>query len=183
RAGYSRNLQYVKDTGRVVILNNQGTSTIAFAEVDLGGSAGAYRKLVNRRTGQVIGTGNNPTDANIGNGDVPDVVLEDAGAAADPDTQYWHVVTKSDGGVTLLNKAGGRSASVWTGNATAGQRIGQWVDDSATGTWDVVRTGDGHIRLRSTKNKDLYLTGVSADAPLTLRTASTDGSQDWKLVR
>ena len=27
RAGYSRNLQYVEGTGRVVILNNQGTST------------------------------------------------------------------------------------------------------------------------------------------------------------
>ncbi|MEE1759799.1 RICIN domain-containing protein [Streptomyces sp. SP18BB07] len=183
RAGYSRNLQYVEGTGRVVVLNNQGTSTIAYAEVDLGGSAGAYRKLVNRRTGQVIGTGNNTTDADIGNGDVPDVVLEDAGAAADPDTQYWHVVTKPDGGVTLLNKSGGRAAAVWTGNATVGQRIGQWVDDSATGTWDVVRTGDGHIRLRSAKNKDLYLTGGSADAPLTLQNASTDGSQDWKLVR
>jgi hypothetical protein len=64
RAGYSRNLQYVDGTGRVVILNNQGTSVIAHAEVDLGHSAGVYRQLVNRKTGQVIGTGNNSTDAN-----------------------------------------------------------------------------------------------------------------------
>ncbi|MEH0530337.1 RICIN domain-containing protein [Streptomyces stelliscabiei] len=182
RAGYSRNLQYVDGTGRVVILNNQGTSVIAHAEVDLGHSAGAYRQLVNRKTGQVIGTGNNSTDANIGNGDVPDVVLEDAGTAADPATQYWHVVTKSGGGVTLLNKSGGRAASIWTGSATAGQRIGQWVDDSATGTWSVVPSANGHVKLQSVKNKDLYLTGASADAPLTLQSAITDGSQDWKLV-
>ncbi|MDX3667363.1 RICIN domain-containing protein [Streptomyces europaeiscabiei] len=183
RAGYSRNLQYVEGTGRIVILNNQGTSTIAHAEVDLGDSAGAYQQLVNRKTGQVIGTGNNSTDANIGNGDTPDVALEDAGAAADPDTQYWHVVTKSGGGVTLLNKSGGRAAAIWTGNATAGQRIGQWVDDSTTGTWTVVRSTNGHVKLQSVKNKDLYLTGASADAPLTLQNATTDGSQDWKLVR
>ncbi|MDX2527293.1 RICIN domain-containing protein [Streptomyces europaeiscabiei] len=183
RAGYSRNLQYVEGTGRIVILNNQGTSTIAHAEVDLGDSAGAYQQLVNRKTGQVIGTGNNSTDANIGNGDTPDVALEDAGAAADPDTQYWHVVTKSGGGVTLLNKSGGRAAAIWTGNATAGQRIGQWVDDSTTGTWTVVRSTNGHVKLQSVKNKDLYLTGASAGAPLTLQNATTDGSQDWKLVR
>ncbi|WP_328842032.1 RICIN domain-containing protein [Streptomyces europaeiscabiei] len=183
RAGYSRNLQYVEGTGRIVILNNQGTSTIAHAEVDLGDSDGAYQQLVNRKTGQVIGTGNNSTDANIGNGDTPDVVLEDAGAAADPDTQYWHVVTKSGGGVTLLNKSGGRAAAIWTGNATAGQRIGQWVDDSTTGTWTVIRSANGHVKLQSVKNKDLYLTGASAGAPLTLQNATRDGSQDWKLVR
>lgn len=183
RAGYSRNLQYVEGTGRIVILNNQGTSTIAHAEVDLGDSDGAYQQLVNRKTGQVIGTGNNSTDANIGNGDTPDVVLEDAGAAADPDTQYWHVVTKSGGGVTLLNKSGGRAAAIWTGNATAGQRIGQWVDDSTTGTWTVIRSANGHVKLQSVKNKDLYLTGASAGASLTLQNATTDGSQDWKLVR
>ncbi|MDX3694407.1 RICIN domain-containing protein [Streptomyces europaeiscabiei] len=183
RAGYSRNLQYVEGTGRIVILNNQGTSTIAHAEVDLGDSDGAYQQLVNRKTGQVIGTGNNSTDANIGNGDTPDVVLEDAGAAADPDTQYWHVVTKSGGGVTLLNKSGGRAAAIWTGNATAGQRIGQWVDDSTTGTWTAVESANGHVKLRSVKNQDLYLTGTSAGAPLTLQNATTDGSQDWKLVR
>ncbi|MDX3631090.1 RICIN domain-containing protein [Streptomyces europaeiscabiei] len=182
RAGYSRNLQYVEGTGRIVILNNQGTSVIAHAEVDLGHSDGAYQQLVNRKTGQVIGTGNNSTDANIGNGDTPDVVLEDAGAAADPDTQYWHVVTKSGGGVTLLNKSGGRAAAIWTGNATAGQRIGQWVDDSTTGTWNVVKSANGHVKLQSVKNKDLYLTGTATDAPLTLQNATTDGSQDFELV-
>ncbi|NUP44529.1 MAG: RICIN domain-containing protein [Streptomyces sp.] len=182
-AAYSRNLQYVEGTGRIAILNNQGTSTLAYAEVDLGHSDGAYYQLVNRRTGQVIGTGNRTNDANLGNGDVPDVVLEDAGSAADPDTQYWHVVTEPKGGVTLLNKSGGRAAAIWTGNATAGQRIGQWVDNSPTGSWNLVRTADGYYKLQSVKNTGLYLTGASDGAPLTLQNAAADGSQDWRLVK
>lgn len=183
KAGYSRSLQYVDGTGRIAILNNQGTSTIAYAEVDLGRSGGAYYQLVNRRTGQVIGTGNKTNDANIGNADVPDVVLEVPGSAANPDTQYWHVVTEPNGGVTLLNKSGGRAAAVWTGNATAGQRIGQWVDNSATGSWNLVKTTDGFYRLQSVRNTNLYLTGPSDGAPLTLQNALTDGSQDWELVQ
>ncbi|MFF0160640.1 RICIN domain-containing protein [Streptomyces sp. NPDC005263] len=182
-AGYSRDLQYVEGTGRIAILNNQGTSTIAYGEVDLGHSDGAYYQLVNRRTDQVIGTGNKTNDANIGNGDVPDVRLEEPGSAANPDTQYWHVVTEPNGGTTLLNKSGGRAAAIWTGNATAGQRIGQWVDNSTTGSWNLVRTSDGFYKLQSVKNTSLYLTGASDGAPLTLQNAATDGSQDWELVQ
>ncbi|PAZ16482.1 hypothetical protein CLM62_07905 [Streptomyces sp. SA15] len=182
RAGYSRNLQYVEGTGRIAILNNQGTSTLAYAEVDLGHSDGAYYQLVNRKTDQVIGTGNNTNDANLGNGDVPDVVLEDPGSASNPDTQFWHVVAEPNGGKTLLNKSGGRAAAIWTGNATVGQRIGQWVDNSATGSWNLIKTEDGFYRLQSVKNTNLYLTGASDDAPLTLQNAVGDGSQDWELV-
>ncbi|KOG10052.1 RICIN domain-containing protein [Streptomyces viridochromogenes] len=183
QAGYSRNLQYVEGTGRIAILNNQGTSTLKFAEVDLGHSDGAYYQLVNRKTDQVIGTGNNTNDANLGNGDVPDVVLEDPGSAANPDTQYWHVVTEPNGGTTLLNKSGGRAAAIWTGNATAGQRIGQWVDNSSTGSWNLIKTEDGFYKLQSVKNTNLYLTGTADGAPLTLQNAATDGSQDWELVQ
>jgi hypothetical protein len=151
-AGYSRNLQYVTRTGRIVILNNQGTSTLKFAEVDLGHSDGAYYQLVNRKTDQVIGTGNKTNDANIGNADVPDVRLEAPGSAANPDTQYWHTTTEPNGGVSLLNKSGGRAAAIWTGSATAGQKIGQWVDNSNTGSWNLVNTSDGFYRLQSVKN-------------------------------
>ncbi|MER5430098.1 RICIN domain-containing protein [Streptomyces sp. NPDC002588] len=182
-AGYSRNLQYVAATGRISILNNQGTSTLKFAEVDLGHTDGAYYQLVNRKTDQVIGTGNKTNDANIGNADVPDVRLEAPGSAANADTQYWHVTTEPNGGVSLLNKSGGRAAAIWTGNATAGQKIGQWVDNSATGSWNLVKTSDGFYKLQSVKNTSLYLTGASAGAQLTLQTALTDGSQDWELVQ
>jgi hypothetical protein len=182
-AGYSRNLQYVKGTGRVVILRNQGVSTIAYGEVDLGRSDGAYYRLVNRKTGQVIGTGSKTNDANIGNQDRPDVVLEDDGSAANKDTQYWHLVTKTGGGVTLLNKSGGRAAAIWTGNATAGQKIGQWVDDSAAGSWKLIKTEDGYYKLQAVKNTDVYLTGASQGADVTLQNAAGDSSQEWRLVR
>jgi hypothetical protein len=180
---YSRNLQYVAGTGRIAILNNQGTSTIAYGEVDLGHSDGAYYQLVNRKTDQVIGTGNKTNDANIGNADVPDVRLEAQGSAANADTQYWHVTSEPGGGVSLLNKSGGRAAAIWTGSATAGQKIGQWVDNSDTGSWNLVKTSDGFYKLQSVKNTSLYVTGASAGAQLTLQTALTDGSQDWELVQ
>lgn len=185
--GYSRNLQYVSGTGRVVVLQSTwgGPTTqpvIRHADVDLGRSPGAYMQLVNRKTGQVIGTGSSTNDANLGNGDQPDVRLESIDVATEPATQYWHVTPKPDGAVTLLNKAGGRSASIWTGNAVAGQRIGQWVDDRAGGVWNVVQTTGGYVRFQSTANTALYLTGPNADSPLTLQGTTTDGSQEWQLV-
>jgi hypothetical protein len=85
--------------------------------------------------------------------------------------------------VTLLNKSGGRAAGIWTGNATAGQRIGQWVDNTASGLWTVVPASDGYVRFRSTANTNLYLTGATAAGPLTLETSLTDGSQEWRLVQ
>jgi hypothetical protein len=182
-ASYSRNLQYVEGTGRISILNHQGTSTIRYSEVDQGRSEGAYYQLVNRRTGQVIGTGGKTNDANIGNGDVPDVRLEDAGSVANKDTQYWHVVNAPKGGTTLLNKSGGRMAGIWTGNATVGQRIGQWVDNSPTGVWNISKTADGYYKFQAAKNTNVYLTGASASAPLTLQNAVADGSQEWQLVQ
>jgi hypothetical protein len=180
-AAYSRDLTYDANTGRLVILANQGTSTIIDADLDLGHSAGAYYRIVNKLTGQVIGTHDNTTDANIGNGNVPDVELENSGSASHPDTQYWHVLTKP-GGVTLLNESGGRAAAIWTGSPTAGQKIGQWVDNTTTGLWTMVRLSDGNYEFQSTGATSLYLTGASAGAPLTLQTAASDGSQEWQLV-
>jgi hypothetical protein len=180
-AGYSRDLTYDSRTGRVVILGNEGISTIVYADIDFGHSAGAYYRIVSRLTGQVIGTSDNTTDANIGNGNAPDVELENAGAAPDPDTQYWHVVKKPDG-VTLLNRSGGRAAEIWTGNATAGQEIGQWVDNTPNGLWNLIKNPDGYYEFQSTGNTSLYLTGSSAGAHVALEPATSDGSQEWQLV-
>ncbi|GAA3877915.1 hypothetical protein GCM10023084_33550 [Streptomyces lacrimifluminis] len=76
-----------------------------------------------------------------------------------------------------------RAAPIWTGNATVGQRIGQWVDNSATGSWNLIRTDGGFYKLQSLRNTNVYLTGATTDAPPTLQNATTDGSQDWELVR
>jgi hypothetical protein len=97
----------------------------------------------------------------FGNGDVPDVVLEEPGSAANPGTQFWYVVTRPEGGTTLLNMSGGRAAGgIWTGEATAGQR-------------------EPHRDRRRVLQTAV---GPSDGAPLTLENAATDGSQDWRLV-
>lgn len=185
--GYSRNMQYVSGTGRLIVLQSTwgGPTTqpvVRHADVDLGRSAGEYVQLVNRRTGQVAGTGNSTNDANIGNSDQPDVKLETIDSVTEPATQFWHVTAKAGGGVTLLNKSGGRAASIWTGQATPGQRIGQWVDNSPNGTWNVIPSSDGFVRFQTRANTSLYLTGGIAGGGLTLATSSADGSQEWRLT-
>ncbi|MFF3967217.1 RICIN domain-containing protein [Streptomyces griseorubiginosus] len=178
---YSRNLTYDANTGRVVILANQGTSTIINADIDFGHSQGTLYKIVNKLTGQVIGTHNNITDANIGNANSPDVRLEAAGSASNAETQYWHITTKPNG-VTLLNESGGRAAEIWGNNAVAGAQIGSWVDNTSTALWTMVQLANGNVQFKSTGNTSLYLTGASSGANLTLQTASSNGSQEWTLV-
>lgn len=92
------------------------------------------------------------------------------------------MTAEPNGGTTLLNKSG-RAAAIWTGSATDGQKIGQWVDNSCTGSRNLVPPGDGYYRFQTVRNTGLYLTGAAAGARLTPQTAATDGSQDRQLVR
>ncbi|MEN2739959.1 RICIN domain-containing protein [Microbacterium sp. X-17] len=97
-------------------------------------------------------------------------------------TQLWHITTKPDGNVTL-NKSGGRAAEIWTGNATQGQQIGQWVDNATNGLFKMVTKSNGYVYFQSVQNPSLYLTGSSAGATLTLKPSDNGvGSQDWQLV-
>ncbi|MFJ9706500.1 RICIN domain-containing protein [Streptomyces sp. NPDC101234] len=185
-AGYSRQLQYVDGTGRVLVLQASwsGTSVgpVKYAEVDLGRSDGAYYSLVNRLTGQVLTTDSGKTqDANL-TGNTPDLVL---GASSSTSlTQRWHLQATGSN-VTLLNKAGGRAVAIWTGTATAGQNLTQWVDDGATDKqWtEVASSTSGYYKLRSVKNTSLYMTGATAGGSVTLAASTDDGSQDWQLVQ
>ena len=57
--GYSRMLQYVAGTGRVLILSVEGfwvegRNSVRYGDVDLGYSVGAYYKLVNRKSGKAL---------------------------------------------------------------------------------------------------------------------------------
>ncbi|WP_314452573.1 RICIN domain-containing protein [uncultured Microbacterium sp.] len=186
-AGYSRTIQPVTKTGRVIIFQAAwggagSPAVINRAEVDFGNSAGEYVQLVNRKTGQVLGTGGNITDANIGNNTQPDIRLEDPRTDGRADTQQWHVKSDTGGSVTLLNKSGGREAAIWTRNATAGQRIASWVDNVDGGLYRVVDRGAGRVAFQSTQNPSLYLSGQSAGAFATLQPAATDGADEWTLV-
>ncbi len=184
--GYSRNLQYVEGTGRVAIL--QGTwggatdgAVIRYAEVDLGRSEGGYHQLVNRATGQVLGTGGNISDAEFDFPKwVPDIQLEEPGDFR-VDTQSWHVLDEGDGTVELLNRSGGRSVAIWGSGASDGQDIAQWVDETDGGRWELVETEDGYVRFRAAGTDDLYLAGA-ADGDVSLRAGADDGTQDWTLA-
>lgn len=191
-AGYSRDLQYVEGTGRVLLLQASwgggSVGPVRYAEVDLGHSDGVYSTLVNRLTGQVLSPASGKTqDANL-TGNVPDLVTS-AKDAAD-DTQRWHLTAKGDN-VTLLNKAGGRAVGIWNGNATAGQQLAQWVDDGATDKqWTLVSSTDGYYKIRSVRNSALFMTGASAGGAVDLEAAidtssnaSADDSQEWQLVQ
>ncbi|MGW3408791.1 RICIN domain-containing protein [Streptomyces sp. NPDC000888] len=189
--GYSRNLQYVEGTGRVVILQadfGTGYGPIRYGEVDLGRSQGAYSTLVNRATGQALSPDAGKTqDANL-TGNVPDLVLRDRNAT--DDTQRWHLTAKGND-VTLLNKAGGRSAAIWTGSATAGQKLAQWVDDGATDKqWTLVSSTDGYYKIRSVRNTSLFMTGATQNGAVDLEASidasgnpSADDAQEWQLVQ
>ncbi|MEY9962000.1 hypothetical protein ABIA33_000021 [Streptacidiphilus sp. MAP12-16] len=191
-AGYSRDLQYVQGTGRVLILqaswSGGSVGPVTYAEVDLGHSDGAYDTLVNRLTGQVLSPDAGKTqDANL-TGNVPDLVLRTQNAA--DDTQRWHLTAKGSN-VTLLNKAGGRAAGVWTGNATAGQPLAQWVDDGATDKqWTLVPQTDGYDKIQSVRNSSLFMTGATQNGAVALEAlidTSTNPaagySQEWQLVQ
>jgi hypothetical protein len=187
-AGYSRNLQYVKGTGRIEILQaawaGAATGPVHFGEVDLGYSTGAYYTIVNRKTGQVLSTDADKTqDANL-TGDRPDIISWADNPAND--TQRWHIVQKGSD-VTFLNKAGGRSIATWTGNAVPGQRLTQWVDDDATDKrWTLVPTSDGFYKVKSVRNPNLYMTsGGPWAAPIDLQpgmASSDDDAQEWQFV-
>ena len=182
-SGYSRNMQYVAQTGRVVLLQGTfGGFNISYGEVDLGQSAGAYYQLVNKESGLVIGTGGNTQDPPYGNGDKADIVTE----AADKDaaTQFWHAVKTANGTVTFLNKSGGRSLAVWGGDGSA--VLTQWVDDGgADKSWTLEDAGDGYVRLLNGKI-GTYATPSDSAAGLQIGFAAKDENSDaqlWKLVR
>lgn len=190
-SGYSRNIQYVTGSGRLLILqaswSGGSIGPVKFGEVDLGRSDGTYYVLVNRKTGQVLATdGDKTQDANF-TGDVPDIVLRarnDANA-----TRTWHMVDKG-GVVTFLNGGGGRAVATWTGNAVAGQRVAQWIDDGANDKlWTLVPSSDGYVKLRSVRNTSLFITAPTADGPVALQTGispvanpASDDSQEWLVV-
>lgn len=191
-AGYSRTLQYVQGTGRVLILqaawSGGSVGPVHYGEVDLGRSDGEYDTLVNRLTGQVLSPETGRTqDADL-TGNVPDLVLRTRDSA--DDTQRWHLTAKG-GDVTLLNKAGGRAVGIWNGTATAGQRLAQWADEGATDKrWTLVTSTDGYYRIRSVRDPGLFMTGATRNGPVDVRAAidasadaAADDAQEWQLVR
>lgn len=186
--GYSRNLQYLEGTGRLLVLQaawaGGSVGPVKHADVDLGRTSSTYSTLTNRATGQALSPQAGKTQDARFTGDVPDVITRDR---SDTDIQQrWNLEQKGST-VTLLNKAGGRSLAIWTGTPSAGQKVAQWVDDGATDKqWTLIASSDGRQKLRSVADPSLYLTSTGTNGAVELRplisttsNAAADDSQEW----
>jgi Ricin-type beta-trefoil lectin domain-like len=136
-AGYSRTLQYVSGTGRVLIMSCAGfwegvVNSIYYADQDFGESAGAYYQLVNRNSGMVLGV----NGGSLANG-TQLVQWANTGAA----DQAWHVTTTS--GITKFgNRNSGQVLGIWQGGTSNGNDAVQWLDTgTADQQWTLVADG------------------------------------------
>ncbi|WP_052685347.1 RICIN domain-containing protein [Lentzea aerocolonigenes] len=180
--GYSRMLQPVAGTGRVLILSVEGfwvsgRNTVRYGDVDLGQSAGAYYKLVNRASGKALDT----AQASLQDG--ADLVQwPDNGGAG----QQWHVTDTGGGYRTLFNRNSGRVLSIWGTSTADNARAVQWVENAgADQQWQLVPVG-AYYRLvaRHSGNALSVLDGSGSDgAQIVQRPYSGALDQQWRLVR
>ncbi|WP_086661876.1 RICIN domain-containing protein [Lentzea kentuckyensis] len=180
--GYSRMLQPVAGTGRVLILSVEGfwvnaRNTVRYGDVDLGNSAGAYYKLVNRQTGKVLDT----LQASLQDG--ADLVQwADNGGA----NQQWHVTDTGNGYRTLFNRNSGRVLSIWGTSTADNARAVQWVENAgADQQWQLVPVG-AYYRLvaRHSGNALSVLDSAGSDGTqIVQRPYNGSLDQQWRLVR
>jgi hypothetical protein len=192
-SGYSRSLQYVQGTGRISVARfvwggrpSSGTATVGpinYGTVDIGYSEGAYYQLINRATGQALGTGAVNQDPDYSGNDVANIRLEVA-QPGNPN-QLWHIIPKTGVYSKLLHKGGGRAVGLWQGGSSSGTNLTLWGDDDgADKGWQLIDAGDGYYRLESQRNTSLGMTGANAGGNVTNSTVATlgDPAQEWKLV-
>ncbi|GAA4633819.1 hypothetical protein GCM10023196_072940 [Actinoallomurus vinaceus] len=182
-AGYSRTLQYVSGTGRVLIMSCGGfwqgtTNTIRYADVDLGHSAGAYYKLVNRKSGKVLGV----QGGSLADG--ADLVQWTGTGAPD---QAWHMTAASGGGATVLGDRGsGRVIGVYASGTADGAAVVQWLDTGAADQrWQVVQAGS-YVKLRNVGSGKVLgvLGGSTADGAQVVQwTDNGSLDQQWQVVQ
>ena len=181
--GYSRNLTELSN-GRVLILHTGFSgSEIQYADIDFGNTSGDYYTVINKASGKVLGTGGNTQDVEFTTSDAAEVVVEDARDAEDAaaDTQLWHLQSKSDTTVTLLNKSGGRALAPYGGGNLAGKKMCSWVDEgSAKYEWVKVATGDGYYRLQNQGDTSLYLTAATDGSVQLSALDEANDAQLWK---
>lgn len=151
--GYSRNLQYVKGTGRILILHcGFSGSSVEHADVELGYSE-APAEAITFANGKVLGTGADDREFAKLQGEDPL-----ASDNADAKTQQWHLTDRGDGTVALVNKSSGRVAAIDGGDKTG---VILWYDENAAqDDWEIVADKDDASvrRIQSVSQPDKYLT-------------------------
>jgi hypothetical protein len=180
--GYSRQLQYVSGTGRVLIMSCGGNwtptvhNTIRYADVDLGNSAGSYYKLVNRNSGKALGV---PGGAL--NDGVALTQWTDNGAA----DQAWHL-SLTGASTALGNRSSGRVAGVANSSTADGAGVLQWLDTSVSDQrWQLIAVGS-YYKLRNVNSgKVLGVPGGStADGAQIVQWTDTGAAdQQWQIIQ
>lgn len=181
--GYSRNLQYVAGTGRVLILQaNWGSccssNPVRYGEVDLGYSAGAYYKLVNRKTGYVLG---------VNAGSLTDGANAVQWADTGTDDQQWHMWTLKNGNKLIGgNKKSGRSLGILHSSTADGANAVQWVETQVDDQqWQLVPSGPYYKIKNVNSGKVLGIFGGSTAQGAQAVQWTDNGSldQQWSIVR
>lgn len=181
--GYSRNLQYVAGTGRILILQAYWGSCctvgpIRFGELDLGNSKGAYYKLVNRKSGLVLGVsgGSLRDGANA-------LQWGDTGAA----DQQWHLWTLNNGNKLIGgNKNSGRVLGIYQSSTADGAAAVQWAETQVTDQqWQLVATGSYYKIKNVNSGKVLGILGASTGQGAQAVQWTDNGSldQQWSVVQ
>ncbi|MBR7838981.1 RICIN domain-containing protein [Actinospica durhamensis] len=173
-AAYSRSLTYIPATGRVEIIG--GKTTINYADVDFGGSVGAYYRLVNENSGKDLGV----LGADLLDGQ--DVVQWTSNGSTD---QEWHLTSLGNGYDALLDDNSGRALGIWQASTASGASAVQWVQNASYDQqWQLVAVGSYYELVNRNSGLALSVSGSStADGAQVVQQAYTGAtSQLWSLV-
>lgn len=138
-AAYSRNLTYDANTGSVVILANEGTSTIVSAEWTVPyttGIAGSSRTLTNVNTGTCLDDYqfNKANDASV-----------DLWSCTSGTNQQFNVASAGNGYFTLTNVNSGTCLDDYAAGTANGSAVDLWACNAGTNQkWSFVPVGSNY---------------------------------------
>ncbi|KAB8192081.1 hypothetical protein FH608_029330 [Nonomuraea phyllanthi] len=174
QGAYFRNLTPVPRTGRVLIVG--GFDTIRHADIDFGRSAGAYYKLINRKSGKAL----DAYRADLQDG-AQLVQWADNGGY----NQHWHVTDVGGGYRTLFNRNSGRMVSIWQTSTADGANAVQWVENNGGDQqWELIPAGSYYkIRARHSGKVLSVWEGATTDGARVVQWTDNGGlDQQWQLV-
>lgn len=182
---YSRWLQYVHSTGRVVIMGSDGgfwgdwnvDNKIVYGDQDFGFSTGSYYKFVNRKSGKALGVYAGAL------GDGGNVVQWSDKGSAD---QAWQVRVLVNGNRAILNRNSGQALSISGASTGDGASAVQWVAGNGTNQqWELVAVGS-YFKLKNANSGKVLsiLAGSPHDGAQVVQWADTGSlDQQWSLVQ
>ncbi len=172
--GYSRQLQYVSGLNQVLIIGNDGPSTIKYALWDQNATPAPLERITNRNSGRVL--------------DIYQHSIADGGDAVQwgwngGNNQKWQVQDAGGGYVRLVNGNSGKCLDVYQSSTANGGNVVQWTCNGGNNQqWTVQDAGGGYVRfINRNSGKCLDVNGSStADGGDVIQwTCGTGNNQQW----